>query len=60
MSLYLMTGMLGITTCADIVYGKQFRTHFSHLFLFLSCSYLDARYSRTVYICYYNSDFIVA
>ena len=28
-----MTGMRDVTTCADIVYGKHFRTHLSQIYL---------------------------
>ena len=55
-SLYLMIGTRDVTTCADIVYGKHFRTHFSLISLVSAKNdfsgarpYLDVRYSRTVY-----------
>ena len=32
-SLYLMTGTCDVTMCADIVYGKHFRTHLSQISL---------------------------
>ena len=30
---YLITGTRDVTTCADIVYGKHFRTHLSQISL---------------------------
>ena len=48
-----MTGTRDVTKCADIVYGKHFRTQISLVSAKNNFSgarpYLDARYSRTVY-----------
>ena len=44
-----MTGMHDVTTFADIVYGKHFRTHLSQISLvstkndFSGCPYVDVR-----------------
>ena len=59
-----MTGMRDVTTCADIVYGKYFRTHLSQISLvsakndFLGCPYTFALLENA--IRYHDSDFTVA
>ena len=62
-SLYLiMTGTRDVTTCADLVYGKHFRTHFSQSFLLKMISWVPVpgRVLLENGICYRDSDFTVA
>ena len=60
-----MIGTRDITTCADIVYGKHFRTHLLQISLVsakndFSGTRTWTRVTRERYIHYRDSDFTVA
>ena len=58
-----MTGTCDITTCADVVYGKHFRTHLSQISLvsakIISQVPIPGHTLLENDICYHDSDFTV-
>ena len=59
-----MTGMHDVTTCADIVYGKHFRTHLSQINLvsakMISQVPVRGRALLKNALRYHDSDFTIA
>ena len=46
-----MTGMCDVTTCADIVYGKHFRTHLSQISVVSAKNYFLGAHTWTRITC---------